>query len=179
DAFYRDERADRAGASCARPGGRVRLVDPDGAGERQAAVRPPRPDDARRARDPDEDDAQAARRSRHGCAPEAAHSSPEAVYGRVKVALVGGTGPAGIGLGARAARAGHEVLVGSRSEERAHEAAAKILELAGTGNVSGGMNEQVIAPADVVVLSVHAEAQPEAMRALAGLLDGKIVVSMA
>jgi len=97
----------------------------------------------------------------------------------VKVAFVGGTGPAGIGLGARAARAGHDVLVGSRSEERAREAAAKIVELAGTGNVSGSTNENAIPSADVVVLSVHAEAQAEAVRALAGLLDGKVVVSMA
>ena len=97
----------------------------------------------------------------------------------MKVAFVGGTGPAGIGLGARAARAGHEVLMGSRSEERAREAVEKVLELAGTGTVSGGTNESVIGPADVVVLSVHAEAQTDAVRALAGLLDGKIVVSMA
>ncbi len=97
----------------------------------------------------------------------------------MKVAFVGGTGPAGIGLGARAARAGHEVLIGSRSDERAHEAAAKIVELAGGGSVTGGSNESAIAAADVVVLSVHAEAQPDVVRALAGLLDGKIVVSMA
>ena len=96
----------------------------------------------------------------------------------MKVAFVGGTGPAGIGLGARLARAGHDVFVGSRSEERAYEAVAKIVELGG-GTVTGGTNENMIAGADVVVLSVHAEAQPEAVRALAGLLDGKIVVSMA
>ena len=97
----------------------------------------------------------------------------------MKVAFVGGTGPAGIGLGARAARAGHDVFIGSRSEERAHEAVAKILELAGGGSVTGGSNDSAIAAAAVVVLSVHAEAQPEAVRELAGLLDGKIVVSMA
>jgi NADPH-dependent F420 reductase len=97
----------------------------------------------------------------------------------VKVAFVGGTGPAGIGLGARLARAGHEVLVGSRSEERAQEAVAKIVEMAGGGSVQGGTNESLVGEADVVVLSVHAQAQPDAVRALAGLLEGKIVVSMA
>ena len=97
----------------------------------------------------------------------------------MKVAFVGGTGPAGIGLGARAARAGHDVLIGSRSDERAREAAAKIVELAGGGSVTGGSNDAAIAAADVVVLSVHAEAQPEVVRALAGLLDGKVVVSIA
>ncbi len=97
----------------------------------------------------------------------------------MKVALVGGTGPAGIGLGARLARAGHDVFVGSRSEERAHEAVAKIVELAGGGSVNGGTNRNVVPGAEVVVLSLHAEAQPDAVRTLAGLLDGKIVVSMA
>ena len=97
----------------------------------------------------------------------------------MKVAFVGGTGPAGIGLGARAARAGHHVLIGSRSDERAHEAAAKIVELAGGGSVTGGSNASAIAEADVVVLSVLAEAQPVVVGELAGLLDGKIVVSMA
>lgn len=97
----------------------------------------------------------------------------------MKVAFVGGTGPAGVGLGARLARAGHDVAVGSRSEERAQEAVAKIVELAGGGSVTGGTNESVIPAADVVVLSVRAEAQPDAVRAVAGLLDGKIVLSMA
>lgn len=97
----------------------------------------------------------------------------------MKVAFVGGTGPAGIGLGARAARAGHDVFVGSRSDERAQEATAKIVELAGGGNVRGGSNASAIAEADVVVLSVLAEAQPIVVGELAGLLDGKIVVSMA
>ena len=97
----------------------------------------------------------------------------------MKIAFVGGTGPAGIGLGARAARAGHHVFVGSRSDERAQEAAAKIVELAGGGSVTSGSNASAIAVADVVVLSVHAEAQPAVVGELGGLLDGKIVVSMA
>jgi 8-hydroxy-5-deazaflavin:NADPH oxidoreductase len=97
----------------------------------------------------------------------------------VKIAFVGGTGPAGIGLGARLARAGHEIAIGSRSAARAEEAAAKIHELVGTGAVTGGLNEEVLATADVVFLATRAEAQPETVRGLAGLLDGKIVVSMA
>jgi NADPH-dependent F420 reductase len=97
----------------------------------------------------------------------------------VKIAFIGGTGPAGLGLGARLARAGHEVVIGSRSIERAQEAAAKVLELAGGGAVSAGINEDIAPGAEVVFLSVRAEAQPETVRALGGLLDGKIVVSMA
>jgi NADPH-dependent F420 reductase len=97
----------------------------------------------------------------------------------VKIAFVGGTGPAGLGLGARLVRAGHEIAIGSRSTERAEEAAAKVLSLAGAGTVTGGLNEEVATGAEVVFFSTRAEAQPETVRALAGLLEGKIVVSMA
>ena len=97
----------------------------------------------------------------------------------MKIAFVGGTGPAGVGLGARLARAGHEVSIGSRSEGRARDAAAKVLELSGRGSVTSGTNDTVIGAADIVVLSVNADAQADAVRGLAGLLDGKIVLSMA
>ena len=97
----------------------------------------------------------------------------------MKIAFVGGTGPAGLGLGARLARSGHQVAIGSRSAERAGEAAAKVRELAGAPTVTAGLNEEVIVAADVVFLATRAEAQPETVRALAGLLARKIVVSMA
>ena len=40
------------------------------------------------------------------------------------IAVIGGTGPQGQGLGYRFARGGYDVVLGSRSEERALEAAA-------------------------------------------------------
>ena len=97
----------------------------------------------------------------------------------MKIAFVGGTGPAGLGLGARLVRAGHEIAIGSRALERAEEAAAKVVALAASGAVTAGTNEDIVPAADVVFLAVRAEAQPEAVRAIAGLLDGKVVVSMA
>ena len=96
----------------------------------------------------------------------------------MKIAFIGGTGPAGLGLGARLARAGHEIAIGSRSVERAQEAAAKVVALA-ESDVTAGTNEEIVGAADVVFLAVRADAQPDAVRALGGLLDGKIVVSMA
>jgi NADPH-dependent F420 reductase len=97
----------------------------------------------------------------------------------VKIAFVGGTGPAGLGLGARLAQTGHDVAIGSRSAERAQEAAAKVVALAGKQVVTGSSNEEVAGAADVVFLATRSDAQPDTVRALAGLLDGKIVVSMA
>jgi hypothetical protein len=95
------------------------------------------------------------------------------------VSFVGGTGPAGIGIGARLARAGHEIWIGSRSKDRAEEAVARIVELAGGGTAAGGTNEEVIANAEVVFLAMRDDAQRETVRTIADLLAGKVVVSMA
>jgi predicted dinucleotide-binding enzyme len=47
------------------------------------------------------------------------------------IAILGGTGPAGMGLALRWARAGEIILIGSRDAKRAQEAADKIREKAG------------------------------------------------
>lgn len=97
----------------------------------------------------------------------------------MRVAFIGGTGPAGIGLGARLARAGHAVAIGSRSQERAKDAAAKVRALVPDAAVSAGSNEEILNGADVVMLTVRDDAQRETLRQIGDLLAGKIVVSMA
>ena len=97
----------------------------------------------------------------------------------MKVSFIGGTGPAGIGLGARLARSGHEVFIGSRSADRAQEAVDKILALVPDGKAIGGTNEDVIAAGEVVMLTMRDDAQRETLRRLGELLAGKVVVSMA
>ena len=97
----------------------------------------------------------------------------------MRVGFIGGTGPAGIGLGARLARAGHDVLIGSRSKERADDAVAKVVDLAGGGSVRGGTNEEIIAESEVVFLAMRDDAQRETVRTIADLLAGRVVISMA
>ena len=46
---------------------------------------------------------------------------------RMQIGIVGATGPAGSALGIRLASAGHEVVLGSRSAERAAEVVDGIL----------------------------------------------------
>src|SRR5205807_541046 len=79
----------------------------------------------------------------------------------------------------RLARAGHRVAVGSRSEERAAEAATKIRSLVPDAEIDAGRNEDIVGDADVVFLTAREDAQAEAVRALASALEGKIVVSIA
>lgn len=97
----------------------------------------------------------------------------------MRIAFVGGTGPAGIGLAARLARAGHACAVGSRSSDRAREAAEQVRELVPGAVVEHGTNEEIVVPAEVVFLTVRDDAQRSCVRELSEALAGKIVVSMA
>jgi 8-hydroxy-5-deazaflavin:NADPH oxidoreductase len=71
------------------------------------------------------------------------------------IAVIGGTGPAGMGLALRWARAGETVIIGSRNEERAQQTAAAIQRRAGLeANVSGMENAAACAAADILMLTV-------------------------
>jgi len=95
----------------------------------------------------------------------------------MRIGLIGGTGPEGKGLAYRFALAGHEVIVGSRSAERAQEAASEVAEHASSANVRGAENIEAAREGEVVVLTVPFEAQAATLPALAETLDGKVVVS--
>lgn len=96
----------------------------------------------------------------------------------MKLAFVGGTGPEGLGLAMRFARAGHEVAVGSRSTERGVEGAGKVLEAVPAAKVTGGSNAEVAAAADVVFLTFPYSGQQPTLEALGAALDGKIVCNV-
>lgn len=96
----------------------------------------------------------------------------------MKLAFVGGTGPEGLGLAMRFARAGHEIAVGSRSTERGVEGAGKVLEAVPAAKVTGGSNAEVAAAADVVFLTFPYSGQQPTLEALGAALDGKIVCNV-
>ena len=79
---------------------------------------------------------------------------------RMKIAILGGTGPFGRALARRLKEAGHDVVIGSRDAERAQEAAAE-------SGVEGGLNQEIVRGADLVVLAVNAEAAQQTAKALA------------
>ena len=54
-----------------------------------------------------------------------------------KLAFIGGTGPEGLGLAMRFAKVGNQVFIGSRSQERAVEAVAKVKEKLPEAKVRG------------------------------------------
>jgi 8-hydroxy-5-deazaflavin:NADPH oxidoreductase len=96
-----------------------------------------------------------------------------------RIAVMGGTGPQGKGLGYRFARHGHDVVVGSRAAEKAEATAAELRErlegVAGAGQVSGAANADACAEADVVLLAVPWDGHDELVESLP--LAGKTVVS--
>jgi NADPH-dependent F420 reductase len=91
------------------------------------------------------------------------------------VAVLGGTGPQGRGLARRWASAGVEVVIGSRSAERAAETAAELAGATG-GDVRGADNHGAAAAGDVVVVSVPYDGHADLLRSLGAALAGKIVV---
>jgi 8-hydroxy-5-deazaflavin:NADPH oxidoreductase len=93
------------------------------------------------------------------------------------IAVIGGTGPQGKGLAYRWARHGHSVLVGSRAEDRAEQAAAEIRERVPDGEVRGTTNAAAVRAADVVVLAVPYDGHDDLVTGLADSLAGKTVIS--
>ena len=83
------------------------------------------------------------------------------------IAVLGGTGPAGMGIALRWARAGETIILGSRDPQRAQDAAEKIKQKAGNqARVSGMENSAACAAADVLVLTVPFEAQATLLKQL-------------
>ena len=93
------------------------------------------------------------------------------------LAFLGGTGDQGRGLARRFALAGHPVVIGSRSAERAAAAAAELAEALPAGaDVTGSENLDAARTADIVIVAVPWEGHRELLVSLAEALRGKIVV---
>lgn len=93
------------------------------------------------------------------------------------IAVIGGTGPQGKGLGYRFAKAGHTVVFGSRSVERADEVAAEVRGRQVAGQVLAATNKEAAAVAQVVLLAVPYDGHDDVVAGLAPQLDGKVLVS--
>ncbi|SDK68926.1 reduced coenzyme F420:NADP oxidoreductase [Actinopolyspora mzabensis] len=91
------------------------------------------------------------------------------------VGVLGGTGAQGKGLAIRWAQAGLKVLIGSRSADRAGEAAEEIAATSG-GSALGRSNADCAAEADVVLAALPWEAHADTLRELRSELADKIVI---
>jgi len=94
------------------------------------------------------------------------------------IAILGGTGPAGMGLALRWARAGEPVIIGSREAQRAQETASEIKKKAGNQAVVSGLeNSAACAAADLLVLTVPFEGQATLLKQLkSAVRPGSILI---
>lgn len=99
---------------------------------------------------------------------------------RMRIGILGGTGPAGSALAARLASIGYEVVIGSRSSERAQEIVTDLVvkfpEL--KAQLFGGDNSEASA-CDLVVVATPWDSAAATVQENADALSGKIVISMA
>lgn len=94
-----------------------------------------------------------------------------------RVAVIGGTGDEGFGLSARWATAGIELVIGSRDQGRADDAAARLKELVPAANVTGAENAAAASNADVVVVTVPFSGQATIFKSIAESIgEGAVVV---
>ena len=94
------------------------------------------------------------------------------------IAILGGTGHEGSGLGLRWAKAGHTILIGSRAAEKAETAAADLNARLGRPVVRGLENAAAAAAADIVVLTVPYGAHQTTLETVRAAVQGKLFVDV-
>jgi len=99
----------------------------------------------------------------------------------MKIAIIGGTGPQGQGLALRFARAGIEVVVGSRDPLRAATTVAEVNAKLpkGSSNIVGLSNLDAIREADeMVIFAVPWSAHNDTLNNIKAELSGKILIDI-
>jgi 8-hydroxy-5-deazaflavin:NADPH oxidoreductase len=96
----------------------------------------------------------------------------------VIVSILGGTGEQGPGMALRWAKAGVEVIIGSRQQARAEGVAAELNEELGQPLIKGMANPEAAAAADVVALTVPFSAHQATIESVKDQLQGKIVIDV-
>ncbi|MFA5774322.1 MAG: NADPH-dependent F420 reductase [Ilumatobacteraceae bacterium] len=98
----------------------------------------------------------------------------------MRVGIIGGTGPAGSGLGLRLGVGGHDIVIGSRSKDRAQEVVGQLIaQWSGYKcSVSGGSNAQAAA-CDLIVIATPWDSAATTAGEHSEALRGKIVITMA
>jgi 8-hydroxy-5-deazaflavin:NADPH oxidoreductase len=96
----------------------------------------------------------------------------------VRIAILGGTGEQGPGLALRWAKAGEEVIIGSRQKEKGEKVAAELNQELGKELLRGTDNVTAATAAEVVVLTVPYSAHVSTLASVKEQLQGKIFVDV-
>ncbi len=96
-----------------------------------------------------------------------------------RIAIIGGTGKEGKGLAYRWAKAGLEVVIGSRQVEKAQIAADEINQLLDINNkVTGLENHQAADWCDIAVLTIPFSAHVAILTSIKDCLENKILIDV-
>jgi 8-hydroxy-5-deazaflavin:NADPH oxidoreductase len=97
------------------------------------------------------------------------------------IAILGGTGPEGLGLARRWAKAGETIIIGSRDAARASGAATKLKEILGnSAQISGVENSAAAGAAEIIVLTVPFEGHAALLKQIKPVIrPGAIVIDTA
>ncbi|MGH8008533.1 MAG: NADPH-dependent F420 reductase [Candidatus Binatia bacterium] len=96
----------------------------------------------------------------------------------MKIAILGGTGEQGPGLALRWAKAGEEVIIGSRQKEKGEKVAVELNQELGKELLRGTDNVSAAAAAEVIVLTVPYSAHVSTLETVKEQLKGKIFVDV-
>jgi 8-hydroxy-5-deazaflavin:NADPH oxidoreductase len=94
------------------------------------------------------------------------------------IAILGGTGDLGTGLAIRWAKAGHEIIIGSRTQQKADAAVAELKKLSPQTKARAMENSAAAAAGDIVVLTVPFEHQLSTLESVRAGLQGKILIDV-
>jgi len=92
------------------------------------------------------------------------------------IAIIGGAGELGLGLALRFAQAGAKIIIGSRDETKAQEAAARVKIAVPAADITGFANAEAAAKATVVILAVPFSAQAASLKTIRPSLKTAILV---
>lgn len=95
----------------------------------------------------------------------------------MKIAVVGGTGKEGMGLGLRWANGGHVIVIGSRDAARARAKAEELTSRVNAGRITGLENAEAASSAELVVLTVPYAGLAKTLPEVKAACRGKVVVS--
>ncbi len=97
---------------------------------------------------------------------------------RETIAILGGTGDLGTGLAIRWAKAGHTIVIGSRTQEKADAAVAALKKVSPQTEAKAMVNPAAAAAGDIVVLTVPFEHQLSTLESVRDGLKGKILIDV-
>ena len=94
------------------------------------------------------------------------------------LAIVGGTGDLGTGLAMRWSQAGHRIVIGSRTLQKAQKAVATLRKDDPSAAIDAMPNPDAAAAGDIVVLTVPAAHQLATLESVREGLAGKILIDV-